>query len=69
MGLIDRNGDGHVSIGEAAFAHEMYSEYEKANGGRDPMDGGGGSGCGCGTGCGIFLGAAIGLTLILSSCS
>lgn len=30
MGLIDKNDDGHISIGEASFAYLQREEFEKA---------------------------------------
>ena len=66
MGLIDRNDDGHVSVGEASFANLMYDEFEKANRNRnpDPIPGCGTWLWGCAMVIALIVGCFIGFMLI-----
>lgn len=58
MGLLDKNNDGRVSIGEAAFAHEQLEEYRKASGG--------GSAGNEPVGCGFVLGMCGGCLVLVA---
>lgn len=65
MGLIDKNDDGHVSIGEAAFAHEQLEEYRKAS--RGSGSGGFGNPGSQVVGCGFLLGTCGGCLLSVAA--